>query len=114
MVHTFAFVRWFKNIGNTGQTFSDAGLEFWNEDFEDLDELAILPVQRIYDHVAIVKYKSFSSRARTNKTLVFPLEKKACNYMNTFHIVPCQILWLTSFATQDNEYCFILHGNLTL
>ncbi|KAG1140114.1 hypothetical protein G6F37_010010 [Rhizopus arrhizus] len=69
VVHTFAFVRWFKNIGNTGQTFSDAGLKFWNEDFEDLNELAILPVQRIYGHVAIVKYKSFSSRARTNKIL---------------------------------------------
>jgi hypothetical protein len=77
--HVFAFTRWFKNLGNSNQPYIDSGLEFWDVDFEALDPLAILPVQKICSYVGIVKYVPDAGRGRPNsrvKMLVFPTHKK--------------------------------------
>ncbi|KAI8875068.1 hypothetical protein K501DRAFT_280722 [Backusella circina FSU 941] len=77
--HVFAFTRWFKNLGNNHQPYIDSGLEFWDEDFEELDPLAILPVQKIYSYDGAVKYVTDMERNRQRsrpKMLIFPTLKK--------------------------------------
>ncbi|KAI8875494.1 hypothetical protein K501DRAFT_233616, partial [Backusella circina FSU 941] len=54
--HVFCFMKWFKNLGNRNQTYIDFGLEFWDEDFEELNELAILPVHKINSYASTVKF----------------------------------------------------------
>jgi hypothetical protein len=75
-VHKFAFVSWYKNHGSSGQRFKEGGLEFWREEHEPLDKYAILPLQRIYNHISVVHFESSNSSTIRKKLLVIPLEKK--------------------------------------
>lgn len=76
VTHTFAFTRWFGNLGQSYQTYSKAGLEYWSSCWEPLDALAVLPIARIYGHVSVVFYDSKSDDKSTSKVLVFPMPKK--------------------------------------
>jgi hypothetical protein len=76
VTHRFCFVRWFKSMGNVGQKYEEAGLEFWRDESEALDKFAILPIQRIYNHVGAVHFISTHRTATNKKVLIIPLEKK--------------------------------------
>jgi hypothetical protein len=72
----FCFVRWYVSMGNVGQKYEDGGLEFWKDESEALDKFAILPIQRIYNHVGAVHFVATNQRTVNKKVLIIPLEKK--------------------------------------
>ncbi|KAG1627061.1 hypothetical protein G6F44_012278 [Rhizopus delemar] len=56
VIHTFAFVRWYKPTPHTFNTHRANGLETWSDEFEEMSSSCVLPVQRIYRPVGVMKW----------------------------------------------------------
>ncbi|EIE87352.1 hypothetical protein RO3G_12063 [Rhizopus delemar RA 99-880] len=56
VIHTFAFVRWYKPTPHTFNTHRANGLETWSDEFEEISSSCVLPVQRIYRPVGVMKW----------------------------------------------------------
>jgi hypothetical protein len=56
VIHTFAFVRWYKHTPYTFDIDSNNDLKTWSDDFEGVDSSCVLSVQRIYGPVGVMKW----------------------------------------------------------
>ncbi|EIE86684.1 hypothetical protein G6F46_012025 [Rhizopus delemar] len=69
VIHTFAFVRWYKSTPYTFGMDSSNDLKTWSDEFEEVDSSCVLPVQRIYGPVGVMKWL-------TNVNIIIPIARK--------------------------------------
>lgn len=71
LIHTFAFVRWFKQYSQIFPSYEERGLEVWRNEFEEDGYYSILPVHRIHSAVGVMKWLPLE-----NLNVVIPIERK--------------------------------------
>lgn len=71
LIHTFAFVRWFKQYSQIFPSYEERGLEVWRNEFEEDGYYSILPVHRIHSAVGVMEWLPLE-----NLNVVIPIERK--------------------------------------